>query len=86
LLGSTWVRKQIPTTDWTAISFRDGKRIYGTFVGSLSPAQVQKQLDDIMGIKEYQVEQTNVQVHVYRMPAQTFITYSELIDQGEYHD
>ncbi len=80
MLATTWVRKQIPTTEWTAIPFKGGKRISGTFVGSLSPAQVQKQLDEIRGIREYQVEQTDIQVHVYRMPAQTFITYAEQID------
>lgn len=80
MLATTWVRKQIPTTDWTAIPCRGGKPISGTFVGSLSPSQVQKQLDEIMGHGAFQLDQTNIQVHVYRMPAQTFITYAEQID------
>lgn len=80
MLATTWVRKQIPITEWTAIPLRGGKPISGTFVGNLSPAQVQKQLDDIMGHKTYQLDQTNIQVHVYRMPAQTFVTYAEQID------
>lgn len=80
MLATSWVRKQIPTTEWTAIPYRGGKPISGTFVGSLSPAQVQKQLDEIMGNRAYQLDQTKIQVHVYRMPAQTFITYAEQID------
>lgn len=54
--------------------------ISGTFVGSLSPAQVQKQIDEIMGYRAYQLDNTVIQVHVYRMPARTFITYAEQID------
>jgi hypothetical protein len=80
MLATTWVRKQIPTTEWTAIPRRGGKPISGTFVGSLSPAQVQKQLDEIMGYRAFQLDQTKIQVHVYRMPAQTFITYADQID------
>jgi hypothetical protein len=80
MLATTWVRKQIPTTEWTAISTRGGKSVSGTFVGSLSPAQVQKQLNEIMGSRVYQLEQTKIQVHVYRMPARTFITYADQID------
>lgn len=80
MLATTWVRKQIPTTEWTAIPLKGGKIISGTFVGSLSPSQVQKQIDEIMGFRAYQLDQTNIQVHVYRMPAQTFITYAEQID------
>ena len=80
MLATTWVRKQIPTTEWTAIPYQGGKPISGTFVGSLSPVQVQKQLDEIMGRRVYQLDQTKIQVHVYRMPAQTFITYAEQID------
>lgn len=80
MLATTWVRKQIPTTEWTAIPYRGGNRISGTFVGSLSPAQVQKQLDEIYGPKKYQIDQTEIKVHVYRMPARTFITYAEQID------
>lgn len=80
MLSTNWVRKQIPTTEWTAIPYRGGKPISGVFVGNLSPAQVQKQLDEIMGRRVYQLDQTSIQVHVYRMPAQTFITYAEQID------
>lgn len=80
MLATTWVRKQIPTTEWTAIPARGGKPISGTFVGSLSPAQVQNQLDEIMGNRAFQLDQTKIQVHVYRMPAQTFITYADQID------
>lgn len=80
MLATTWVRKQIPTTEWTAVSYRGDKPISGVFVGSLSPAQTQKQIDEIMGSRVYQLDQTNIQVHVYRMPAQTFITYAERID------
>lgn len=80
MLATTWVRKQIPTTEWTAIPSRGGKPISGTFVGSLSPSQVQKQLDEIMGYRAFQLDQTKIQVHVYRMPAQTFIAYADQID------
>lgn len=80
MLATTWVRKQIPTTEWTAIPCRGGKPISGSFVGSLSPAQIQKQLDEIMGHRAFQLDQSNIQVHVYRMPAQTFITYADQID------
>lgn len=80
MLATTWVRKQIPTTGWTAIPYKGGKPISGIFVGSLSPAKVQKQIDEIYGYKAYQLDQTEIQVHVYRMPAQTFITYSDIID------
>lgn len=80
MLGNSLVRKQIPTTEWKAIPARGGKPVFGTFVGSLSPAQVQKQLDEIMGRRALQLDQTQIQVHVYRMPAQTFITYAEQID------
>lgn len=80
MLATTWVRKQIPTTEWTAIPARGGKPVSGIFVGSLSPAQVRKQLDEIMGSGVFQLEQTKIQVHVYRMPAQTFITYANQID------
>lgn len=80
MLATLWVRKQIPTTDWTALPLKGGKPISGTFVGSLSPAQVQKQLDEIMGYRAYQLDQTKIQVHVYRMPAQTYIGYAEQID------
>lgn len=80
MLATTWVRKQIPTTEWTAIPYKGGNLISGIFVGSLSPAQVQKQIDEIYGFKKYQLDQTEIKVHVYRMPAQTFITYSDIID------
>lgn len=80
MVATTWVRKQIPTTEWTAIPVRGGKSVSGTFVGSLSPAQVRKQLDEIMGSRVFQLEQTKIHVHVYRMPAQTFITYADQID------
>lgn len=80
MLATTWVRKQIPTTEWTAIPYRGGNPISGTFVGSLSPAQVQKQLDEISGHRAYQLDRTEIKVHAYRMPAQTFITYAEEID------
>jgi hypothetical protein len=80
MLATTMVRKQISTTEWTAVPYRGGKPISGTFVGSLSPTEVQKQLDEIMGRRAYQLDQTHIQVHVYRMPAQTFITYAEQID------